>query len=52
MIGTDRISAARIEEVVRAVDRLDDLGWVRRLMDVLRAEPRAERAPKRAMARC
>lgn len=44
----DRISAAAIDEVVRAVDRLEDLGSVRRLMDVLRAEQRMERAPKRA----
>jgi 2-methylcitrate dehydratase PrpD len=47
----ERISAAAIEEVVRAVDRLEDLASVRRLMEVLRAEPRAERAPKRAAAR-
>jgi 2-methylcitrate dehydratase PrpD len=47
----DRISAAAIDEVVRSVDRLEDLGSVRRLMEVLRAEPRAERAPKRAAAR-
>jgi 2-methylcitrate dehydratase PrpD len=47
----ERISAAAIEEVVRSVDRLEDLASVRRLMDVLRAEPRAERAPKRAAAR-
>jgi 2-methylcitrate dehydratase PrpD len=47
----DRISAAAIEEVVRAVDRLEDLALVRDLMDALRAEPRAERAPKRAVAR-
>jgi 2-methylcitrate dehydratase PrpD len=40
----DRISAAAIDEVVRAVDRLEDLASVRRLMDVLRAEPRMERA--------
>jgi 2-methylcitrate dehydratase PrpD len=46
-----RIPAAAIEEVVHAVDRLEDLGSVRRLMEVLRAEPRAERAPKRAAAR-
>jgi 2-methylcitrate dehydratase PrpD len=47
----DRISAAAIEEVVRAVDRLEDLGSVRDLMDALRATPRAERVPKRAAAR-
>jgi 2-methylcitrate dehydratase PrpD len=46
----DRISAAAIDEVVRAVDRLEDLASVRRLMDVLRAEPQAERAPKRVAA--
>jgi 2-methylcitrate dehydratase PrpD len=46
-----RISPAAIDEVVRSVDRLEDLASVRRLMDVLRAEPRAERAPKRAAAR-
>jgi 2-methylcitrate dehydratase PrpD len=46
----DRISAPAIEEVVRAVDRLEDLGSVRRLMDLLRAEPVAQRAPKRAAA--
>jgi len=46
----DRISAAAIDEVVRAVDRLEDLASVRRLMDVLRTEPRAERAPRRAAA--
>jgi 2-methylcitrate dehydratase PrpD len=47
----DRISAAAIDEVVRAVDRLEELGSVRDLMDALRATPRAERAPKRAAAR-
>src|SRR5262249_36640611 len=47
----ERISAAAIDEVVRSVDRLEDLSSVRRLMDVLRAEPIAERAPKRAAAR-
>jgi 2-methylcitrate dehydratase PrpD len=47
----DRISAAAIDEVVRAVDRLEDLGSVRDLMDALRATPRAERAVKRAAAR-
>jgi 2-methylcitrate dehydratase PrpD len=45
----DRISAAAIDEVVRVVDRLEDLGSVRRLMDVLR-ESKIERAPKRAAA--
>jgi hypothetical protein len=29
-------------EVVRAVDRLEDLASVRRLMDVLRAEPEVD----------
>jgi 2-methylcitrate dehydratase PrpD len=47
----DRISSAAIDEVVRAVDRLEDLASVRRLMELLRAEPRAQRAPKRAAAR-
>jgi 2-methylcitrate dehydratase PrpD len=46
----DRISAAAIEEVVRAVDRLEDLASVRRLMEVLRSEPRPQRSPKRAAA--
>jgi 2-methylcitrate dehydratase PrpD len=44
----DRISPAAIDEVVRAVDRLEDLASVRRLVDALRAEPQAERVPKRA----
>src|SRR5262249_7437802 len=44
----DRISGAAIDEVVRGVDRLEDLASVRRLMDVLRAEPQMQRAPKRA----
>ncbi|MBV8751316.1 MAG: MmgE/PrpD family protein [Hyphomicrobiales bacterium] len=39
----DRISAAAIDEVVRAVDRFEDLAPVRRLMDVLCPEPRVER---------
>jgi 2-methylcitrate dehydratase PrpD len=47
----DRISAAAIDKVVRAVDRLEELGSVRDLMDALRATPRAERVPKRAAAR-
>lgn len=47
----DRISAAAIDEVVRSVDRLEDLGSVRRLMDVLRAEAVMERAPKLAAGR-
>jgi 2-methylcitrate dehydratase PrpD len=47
----DRISAAAIDEVVRAVDRLEELGSVRDLMDALRATPRAERVPLRASAR-
>jgi 2-methylcitrate dehydratase PrpD len=47
----DRISAAAINEVVRSVDRLEDLASVRRLMEVLRAEQRIQRAPKRAAAR-
>jgi 2-methylcitrate dehydratase PrpD len=47
----DRISAAAIDEVVRAVDRLEDLASVRDLMDALRATPRAERVSKRAAAR-
>jgi 2-methylcitrate dehydratase PrpD len=44
----DRISATAIDQVVRAVDRLEDLGSVRDLMGALRATPRAERAPLRA----
>ena len=47
----DRISPAAIDEVVGAVDRLEDAASVRRLMDVLRAEPVTQRAPKRAAAR-
>jgi 2-methylcitrate dehydratase PrpD len=47
----DRISAPAIEEVVRAVDRLEDLASVRRLMDVLRAEPATQRAPVRVAGR-
>ena len=46
----DRISPAAIDEVVRAVDRLEDLPSVRWLMEVLRAGPRTERAPKRVAA--
>src|SRR5262249_18130279 len=45
----DRISVAAIDEVVRAVDRLEDLASVRRLMDVLR-ESKIASAPKRAAA--
>ncbi len=44
----DRISAAAIDEVVRSVDRLEDLSSVSWLMEILRAEPVAQRAPKRA----
>jgi len=47
----DRISAAAIDEVVRAVDRLEDLPSVRRLMDVLRGERPAERMRTRALGR-
>jgi 2-methylcitrate dehydratase PrpD len=47
----DRISAAAIDEVVRSVDRLEEVSSVRRLMETLRATPRAERAPMRAAAR-
>jgi 2-methylcitrate dehydratase PrpD len=47
----DRISAAAIDAVVRAVDRLEELGSVRDLMDALRATPRTERVVKRASAR-
>jgi len=47
----DRISAAAIDEVVRAVDRLEDLPSARRLMDALRAEPAAQRAPVRVAGR-
>jgi 2-methylcitrate dehydratase PrpD len=47
----DRISAASIDEVVRSVDRLEEVSSVRRLMDALRATPRTERAPMRAAAR-
>jgi 2-methylcitrate dehydratase PrpD len=46
----DRISAAAIEEVARAVDRLEELASVRSLMDALRATPRSERVPVRARA--
>jgi hypothetical protein len=47
----DRISAAAIDAVARAVDRLEELGSVRDLMDALRATPRAERVVKRAAGR-
>ncbi len=47
----DRISTAAIEEVARAVDRLEDFASVRGLMEALRAAPRSERAPLRASAR-
>src|SRR5262249_49441747 len=40
----ERISAAAIDEAVRSVDRLEDLASVRRLVDVLRAEPQMQRA--------
>jgi 2-methylcitrate dehydratase PrpD len=46
----DRISAAAIDEVVRAVDRLEEVSSVRRLMDALRVTSRAEHVPKRAAA--
>jgi 2-methylcitrate dehydratase PrpD len=46
----DRISAGAMDEVVRSVDRLEDLASVRRLMEVLRTQPAAQRAPKRAAA--
>jgi 2-methylcitrate dehydratase PrpD len=46
----DRISAAAIDEAVRAVDRLEDVDSVRDLMDVLRTAPREARAPKRVAA--
>src|SRR4029077_6318243 len=46
----NRISAAAIDEVVRAVDRLEDLASVRRLMEVLCTEAQV-RAPKLAPAR-
>jgi 2-methylcitrate dehydratase PrpD len=42
----DRISAAAIDEVVRGIDRLEDLSSVRRLMEVLR-ESKIERASRR-----
>ena len=45
----DRISAAAIDEVVRAVDRPEDLASVGRLIGILRAEPFAGRR-KRAGA--
>jgi 2-methylcitrate dehydratase PrpD len=46
----DRISAAAIDEVVRSVDRLEEVSSVRRLMDALRVTSRAEHVPKRAAA--
>jgi 2-methylcitrate dehydratase PrpD len=46
----DRISAAAIDGVVRAVDRLEDLGSARSLMDALRATSRTDRVPKLAAA--
>jgi 2-methylcitrate dehydratase PrpD len=46
------LSAAHVDEVVGAVSRLEDLGSVRRLMDVLRATPRhTEAGGRRAAAR-
>jgi 2-methylcitrate dehydratase PrpD len=47
----ERISAAAVDEVVAAVDRLEDYGSVKKLMDALRASARAERAPLKAAAR-
>jgi 2-methylcitrate dehydratase PrpD len=47
----DRIAAGAIDEVVRSVDRLEELASVRDLMDALRATPRAERVVKRAAGR-
>ena len=43
----DRLPAARIEEVIAAVNRLEDLASVRELMDMLRrgsSRARGERA--------
>jgi len=51
LYAADRISAAAIDEVVRSVDRLEDLGSVRRLMEVLRAEAAMQRAPAWVVAR-
>jgi len=46
------LSAAHVDEVVGAVGRLEDLGSVRPLMDMLRATPRhMETGPRRAAAR-
>jgi len=39
--ATHVLSAARIEEVIDAVGRLEDFGSVRKLMTLLRATPRA-----------
>ena len=47
----DRISVSAIEEVARAVDRLEELSSVRNLMNALRAAPEPARVPMRASAR-
>jgi 2-methylcitrate dehydratase len=46
----DRISAAAIDEVVRSVDRLEDVPSVSWLMEILRAESIVDRPVKRAVA--
>jgi 2-methylcitrate dehydratase PrpD len=46
------LSAAHVDEVVDAVSRLEDLGSVRKLMDMLRATARhTEAGARRAAAR-
>src|ERR1700720_1039077 len=44
--ASDRISAAAIDEVGRAVDRLEDLASISSLMDALRGDFQAQRAQK------
>jgi hypothetical protein len=46
------LSSAHVDDVVGAVSRLEDLGSVRKLMDMLRATPRqGERTARVATAR-
>ncbi len=45
------LAPAHVDEVVGAVRRLEDLGSVRKLMDLLRATPQAERTARVASAR-
>jgi len=41
------LSSAHVDDVVGAVSRLEDLGSVRKLMDLLRATPRQGERPAR-----